>query len=134
MANPRQHGNHRTPGWGAWIREQRESRGWPVVRMGLELGVDPSYISLMEVDGYVPRREKVMHIALVLDISVDETLIRAGYVPSLSEDDAAAILDGLRLPGFVPDLRAACQLHDLTPAEQRSVAAFLQGVRMAVAS
>lgn len=126
--------NARRSDWGEWVKQRRKARNLSKPALAKKLGIDSSYIILMERDGYVPRYEIVLGMALALDTPVDETLLRAGYAPHLPEEAWAVILQEGRRSNLKPELAAACQLHDLTPSEQRQVAAFLDGVLMAGAA
>lgn len=127
--------NMRTSGWGDWLRGHRERHGFRHSHLAARVNMDHSYLAMIEREGYVPSPDLVVALARTLGVSSDEALLRAGWAPQgITPEDWGAILCEFRRRNLVPELAAACQLHDLEPAEQRTVAAFLQGCLMAVAS
>lgn len=90
--------------------------------------IDPSYVTLIERDGYIPRRDKVLSLAKALETGLDETLLVAGYAPQqmpvnvlldrIEEDRSDAKLE--------PELKRCIKdLLDLSTTQQRKVAEVL---------
>lgn len=69
------------PEWAAFVRQARRRLRLRQRGLAARAGVDPSYITLIERDGCVPRREKVVEIARALGVDVDQALLIAGYAP-----------------------------------------------------
>lgn len=78
MSNIRKERNLR---WAAYVTEKREARDMAKSELGYRAEIDPSYITLIERDGYLPRRDKVIKLAEVLLVDTDECLLMAGYAP-----------------------------------------------------
>ncbi len=71
--------------FGAFIRRKREALDPKVGlrEMSKKIGVSPTYLSKVERDEFPPPAEgKVIAIAGILDLDVDELLARAGKVSS----------------------------------------------------
>ena len=68
-------------GWAAFVTRRRKELHLSQAALSINVGVHHSYISLIELDGLIPSREKVIRMALALDTGVDETLLLAGYAP-----------------------------------------------------
>ncbi len=79
--------NRRHIKFGAYVRQERESREIGLREMAKKIGVSPTYISKVERDEFPPPAEdKVRKIAEIFGIDVDELLALAGKVSSdLSE-------------------------------------------------
>lgn len=89
-----------------------------------------SYLSVMRAHRTIPPHQVVCDIARAIGVSEAEALLQAGYAPLRSEEFWEAILSRNAGP---PPLdcaltKAVGALDTLTPAEQRLVAVFLQGV------
>jgi len=72
----------RNESWANYIKEKRKAKKLTRRRLASLVKIDPSYITLIERDGFVPRRDKVLSFASVLDVDSDEMLLMAGYAPS----------------------------------------------------
>lgn len=68
--------------WANYIREKRKSKHLTRRKLAEISTVDPSYLTLIERDGFVPRKDKVKKLAKALDLDVDECLLTAGYAPA----------------------------------------------------
>ncbi len=73
--------------FGAYVRREREDRGFGLREMAKKVGVSPTYMSKVERDEFKPPAEdKIRKIADILGIDVDELLALAEKVSSdLSE-------------------------------------------------
>lgn len=67
--------------WAEWVRRNREARNWSKRTLAAKVGVDPSYVTLWENDGYVPMRKKVQHVADAFGLPRAEAEIIAGLIP-----------------------------------------------------
>ncbi len=71
----------RNPKWAEYVRKHREKAGKTRRDIAKGAGIDPSYVTLIERDGYVPNRLKVEALAVALLRPVGEALLAAGYAP-----------------------------------------------------
>lgn len=69
------------PEWGACVKQRRERLSLTRHDLAMCAYIDASYITLIERDGYVPRRDKVISLARAMNSDVDEVLLTAGYAP-----------------------------------------------------
>ena len=100
------------------------------LRDGGETVGSSTYLSQMKNHGNLPPREVVSDIARVMGLSEAEALLQAGYAPLRSEAFWDSILSD-QAPLLDSSLnKSVAALADLTPAEQRLVAGFLQGVQV----
>ena len=96
-----------SPQWAAWIRQYTSgsrNRGskWKIAQAAR---VDPSYITLMSRDGYVPMRDVVIRVADAVGASRDEALLVAGFAPeSVSVEQVLEILEDHRANRLHPRL------------------------------
>jgi transcriptional regulator with XRE-family HTH domain len=67
--------------WANYIKEKRKIKHLTRRKLAEMAKVDPSYLTLIERDGFVPRRDKVIRLAKALDCDTDECLLTAGYAP-----------------------------------------------------
>lgn len=113
--------------WGEWVRARRKEKKLTRRHLAHEAGIDPSYMTLIERDGYTPARTVTECIGTVLG-NPDEALIVAGYVPAtvnkrklllqMAEDFAESQLS--------PNSRQLIlRLKDLDKREQEKVAPLL---------
>ncbi len=112
----------RNESWANYIKEKRKLKKLTRRQLAILTKVDPSYLTLIERDGYVPRRDKVLGFASVLDIDPGEMLLMAGYAPyidSSSENNDAFINSKLfnqelfSIVKFLSELDAKEQLRAL---------------------
>ncbi|WP_288048248.1 helix-turn-helix domain-containing protein [Acidiphilium sp.] len=69
--------------FGAFVRQERESREIGLREMATKIGVSPTYLSKVERDEFPPPAEdKVRKIAEIFGTDVDELLALAGRVSS----------------------------------------------------
>ena len=118
----------RNQAWANYVRDRRKARQLTRRKLAELANIDPSYVTLIERDGYVPRKDKVLEIARAIQADVDHTLLVAGYAP-----ERIPVRDLLeRIENFKADkclekeLRTAIrELFNLTAGEQRKVAEML---------
>lgn len=67
--------------WANYVKEKRKVKHLTRRKLAEMAKVDPSYLTLIERDGFVPRRDKVIRLARALDCDTDECLLTAGYAP-----------------------------------------------------
>lgn len=67
--------------WANYVKEKRKSKHLTRRKLAEMAKVDPSYLTLVERDGFVPRKDKVSRIARALECDIDECLLTAGYAP-----------------------------------------------------
>jgi len=90
--------------------------------------IDPSYVTLIERYGYVPRRNKVLDLARALKIDSDSTLIMAGYAPQdLPLQEFMERIEIISTEKFIHrELRDVVrELHTLPESEQKRAATML---------
>lgn len=83
---------------------------------------------MIERDGYVPRKDKVLEIARAIQADVDRTLLVAGYAPEqIPVDDLLDRIEGYKTEKVLDNgLREALQeLFTLSVSQQRKVAEML---------
>jgi transcriptional regulator with XRE-family HTH domain len=69
--------------FGAFIRRQREAKGFGLREMAKKIDVSPTYLSKIERDEFPPPAEdRVKAIAKIIECDPDDLLARAGRVSS----------------------------------------------------
>lgn len=68
--------------WANYIKEKRKGKHLTRRKLAELSKVDPSYLTLIERDGFVPRKDKVIRLARILEVDTDECLLTSGYAPS----------------------------------------------------
>ena len=118
----------RNQAWANYVRDRRKARQLTRRKLAEMAKIDPSYVTLIERDGYVPRKDKVLEIARAIQADADHTLLVAGYAPE--RIPVRELLD--RIETFKADkclekeLRSSIrELFALTAGEQRKVAEML---------
>lgn len=71
----------RNEAWANYVKEKRKGKHLTRRKLAELAKIDPSYVTLIERDGYVPRKDKVLELAKALEVDVDHTLLVAGYAP-----------------------------------------------------
>lgn len=111
------------PQWGHWVKCMRRRLDWPKYRLAVAVGINPSYLTLIERDGYVPTLRYIHAIAEALEGDVDQALLMAGYAPQLS---LGALLEVATRRPLQPALALAMkEVRTLAPAQQRELAELL---------
>ncbi len=67
--------------WATYVKDKRKAKHLTRRKLAELAKIDPSYVTLIERDGYVPRKDKVLELARALEVDVDQTLLVAGYAP-----------------------------------------------------
>ncbi|MBQ7567195.1 helix-turn-helix domain-containing protein [bacterium] len=114
--------------WANTIKFHRQRLKLTSRKLAQKAGIDPSYITLMERDGCVPRREKVQALAEALEINADALLLVAGYAPEQNKNSSKLSNFGSEQnsDAFVPELFECVEaLLSLPKSQQRKVADFL---------
>lgn len=118
----------RNQAWANYVRDRRKARQLTRRKLAEMAKIDPSYVTLIERDGYVPRKDKVLEIARAIQADADHTLLVAGYAPE--RIPVRELLD--RIENFKADkllekeLRSSIrELFTLNIGEQRKVAEML---------
>jgi transcriptional regulator with XRE-family HTH domain len=118
----------RNQAWANYVRDRRKARQLTRRKLAEMAKIDPSYVTLIERDGYVPRKDKVLEIARAIQADADHTLLVAGYAPE--RIPVRELLD--RIENFKADkllekeLRSSIrELFSLNVGEQRKVAEML---------
>jgi transcriptional regulator with XRE-family HTH domain len=114
--------------WANYVKERRKARQLTRRKLAELAKIDPSYVTLIERDGYVPRKDKVLEIARAIQADVDRTLLVAGYAPEqIPVDDLLERIEGYKTEKVLDsELREALQeLFTLSTAQQRKVAEML---------
>ncbi|MDO5296337.1 MAG: helix-turn-helix transcriptional regulator [bacterium] len=114
--------------WAAFVRTNRKRLGFNLRKLAFLAGIDASYVTLIERDGYVPKRDKVVAIARALETDIDRTLLEAGYAPEsipistiMGKTSVEAARDVL-----IPELSQCLhELAALSQVQQIKVADFL---------
>lgn len=111
--------------WANWVRDQRRAKQLTRRKLAELTAIDPSYVTLIERDGYIPRREVCGRIGKVL--SDEETgQIMAGFVPLRLRRQMLGCKDSEelgRLPGTLRHLVAL--LSTSTPSLQTQATSLL---------
>lgn len=119
----------RNQAWANYVKDKRKGRGLTRRKLAELAKIDPSYVTLIERDGYVPRKDKVLEIAKSLEADIDQALLVAGYAPqTIPVKDMMERLENYKIEKVLDgDLRAAVrELFDLTTTEQKKVAEMLR--------
>ncbi len=114
--------------WGQLVRDRRKARQLSRRELARIVGCDPSYVTLIERDGYVPRRHIVEALARALGAEQETMLLAAGYS---NRTIAAVFLQRQKdlLEGLCPALRRQLtRAIQLPPERQLIVAQTLSSV------
>lgn len=118
----------RNQAWANYVRDKRKARQLTRRKLAELAKIDPSYVTLIERDGYVPRKDKVLEIARAIQSDVDHTLLVAGYAPEkIPVRDLLERLENFKAEKVLEkELRNAIrELFNLTGSEQKKVAEML---------
>ncbi len=114
--------------WANFVKMHRKRQGLTLRQLGHLAGIDGSYVTLIERDGVVPRKDKVLALARALGVNEDHMLLEAGYAP---ESITGTAILGRQDPEFsegtlIPDLSNTMrELYSLNQAQQQKVAELL---------
>lgn len=118
----------RNQAWANYVRDKRKARGLTRRKLAELASIDPSYVTLIERDGYVPRKDKVLEIARAVEADMDHTLLVAGYAPEkIPVKDLLDRLEHFKSEKVLDkELRASIrELFDLSSAQQKKVSEML---------
>lgn len=118
----------RNQAWANYVRDRRKARQLTRRKLAELAKIDPSYVTLIERDGYVPRKDKVLEIAKAIQADVDRTLLIAGYAPEkIPVKDLLEKIESYKADKMLEkELRVAIrELFNLTPGQQKKVAEML---------
>lgn len=115
--------------WAIFVKERRKARGLTRRKLAEMAEIDPSYVTLIERDGYVPRKDKVEMIAQALEADLDQTLLTAGYAPQ--QMPVGMLIDKLETvktqTDLVPELkRTIHELFELDEEQQKQASLYLK--------
>lgn len=85
--------------WSKWVTCHRERCGWSKRYLAKRIKMNPSYVTLWERDGRVPRRNVVISLAFAFGLDLKSSLSEAGYLFIPSHD--MSIYKNLRRPDHV---------------------------------
>lgn len=116
--------------WAAYVRNNRKIRQMTRRELAKLASIDPSYVTLIERDGYRPAQDKVENIARALSLPMEDCLLAAGFsnarVAKVYRERSASTIAELTL---VPDLRKqVAKLAHLSERHQNAVACTLMGL------
>lgn len=124
--------------WADFVSQNRKSQGMTRRKLAETAGIDPSYITLIEKNGVIPRKDKVIRLAEALNQDTDAALLLAGYAPKnlqpeavKSDNPAFGSNDSAQrqeeLQWLHPELRVCMnQLAKLPDTAQRTAADLLK--------
>ncbi|MBI3929305.1 MAG: helix-turn-helix transcriptional regulator [Armatimonadetes bacterium] len=118
----------RNQAWANYVRDRRKARQLTRRKLAELAKIDPSYVTLIERDGYVPRKDKVLEIAKAIQADVDRTLLVAGYAPEkIPIKELLEKIDYIKADKMLEkELRGSIrELFNLTPGQQKKVAEML---------
>ncbi len=114
--------------WAKYVQDNRKSQNLTRRKLADLANIDPSYVTLIERDGYVPRKNKVIDIANALKADVDHALLIAGYAPTtIKVDELLDSVYAIKTERMLhTNLRRSInKLFDLTESQQLKVAEML---------
>lgn len=117
--------------WGHWVQRKRKAKDLTRRDLAELASIDPSYMTLIERDGFVPRRDTVERIGAALYLR-DEAMFRAGYLPDSYDPEQvqAGLEAGKVLQGLEAGLRfELLMLCDLPPSLQAAASGILSAFR-----
>lgn len=114
--------------WANYIKEKRKTKHLTRRKLAQLGKIDPSYITLIERDGYVPRREKVQNLSRALEVDANEILLMAGYAPDgIPPRELLQKMESNKLEESLIDemVIALKEIGKLQPKEQKEVAKMI---------
>ena len=120
----------RNEAWANYVRDKRKANHLTRRKLAELAKIDPSYVTLIERDGYVPRKDKVHELARALEVDVDHTLLVAGYAPEkVSLKDLLERLDSIHAEKSMDrELRSALrEVIHLPKEEQKRLGHLILG-------
>lgn len=86
----------RNGAWAVFVQQNRTKQGMTRRELGERSEIHPSYVTLMERDGYVPKRDIVDRVVAVLKADPNLGRLTAGYAP-LYQTTAEQVLNSKRM-------------------------------------
>lgn len=125
----------RNEAWANYIKDKRKKKKLTRRKLAELAKVDPSYLTLIERDGYIPRRDKITSFAAALEAESNEMFIMAGYIPENLPPEMKTSLQAVVGKGLSNELTQALQkLVQLDRQQQRKAAsvilAFIEAIEM----
>jgi transcriptional regulator with XRE-family HTH domain len=113
--------------WANYVKDKRKAKHLTRRKLAELAKIDPSYVTLIERDGYVPRKDKVLELARALEVDIDRTLLVAGYAPEKSFKDILERLDSFQAERSMDrELRSALrEIIHLPKDEQKKLAQMI---------
>jgi transcriptional regulator with XRE-family HTH domain len=79
-----------SPAWGKAVQDARIFSNLSRLELSTSVGLNPSYIFMIETQGYVPRKDKVEKIVKSLNLKEEDSdilTIKAGFSPFGIQDE-----------------------------------------------
>ena len=114
--------------WASFIKEKRKLKHLTRRKLAELAKIDPSYVTLIERDGYIPRKDKVQDIARALEVDSNQILLMAGYAPdSIPPMEFLQKMENIKLEESFDEemLVVLKQISALHPSEQKKVAQMI---------
>jgi transcriptional regulator with XRE-family HTH domain len=114
--------------WANFVKEKRKMKHLTRRKLAELAKIDPSYVTLIERDGYIPRRDKVLEMAKALDLDHNQILLMAGYAPEgIQPKEFLQKIESIKLEESFDDemLQVLKEISALQPREQREVAKMI---------
>jgi len=114
--------------WANFIKEKRKLKHLTRRKLAELAKIDPSYVTLIERDGYIPRKDKVQDIARALEVDSNQILLMAGYAPdSIPPMEFLQKMENIKLEESFDEemLVVLKQISTLHPSEQKKVAQMI---------
>lgn len=104
--------------WANTVRSGRKAKQLTRRELARRAGIDPSYVTLIERHGYVPRRDKVEELGRVLG-DQDQAMVMAGFVPGNRRRDVLGVVRNAAVESLSPQMQAVVnRLKALPPRFQ----------------
>lgn len=118
----------RNQSWANYIKEKRKLKHLTRRKLAELAKIDPSYVTLIERDGYIPRKDKVQDIARALEVDANQILLMAGYAPDgIPPMEFLQKMENMKLEESFEEemLIVLKQISTLHPKEQKKVAQMI---------
>ncbi len=118
----------RNQSWANYIKEKRKLKHLTRRKLAELAKIDPSYVTLIERDGYIPRKDKVQDIARALEVDANQILLMAGYAPDgIPPMEFLQKMENMKLEESFEEemLIVMKQISTLNPKEQKKVAQMI---------
>lgn len=118
----------RNQSWANYVKEKRKLKHLTRRKLAELAKIDPSYITLIERDGYVPRRDKVLEMSKALEVDPNQVLLMAGYAPEgIGPKEFLQKIESIKLEQSFQEemLKVLKEISALQPKEQKEVAKMI---------